>query len=235
MMYALLAPYYDALVGDEEATKAWVELIEKHIPKGKILELACGSGEITIALAQKGYQLKATDISAEMIQEAKLKTGSDQIVWDVMDMCQIEDDDTYDGILCLCDSFNYILKEEDVHRMFAGVASHLKEDGVFIVDMHSLDRLAEFAEEYNEAGLLMGHEYQWSIQSEDDCIYQNFSFYDEEGKCALEQHIQRVYDPKWVGEALAEYGFTYEIVTDFVQEGICEGEKYFYICRKVKK
>ena len=54
MMYEKLAEFYDALVKDEEATKAWVDLIESYLPKGKIMELACGSGEITIALAKDG-------------------------------------------------------------------------------------------------------------------------------------------------------------------------------------
>ena len=36
MMYEKLAEFYDALVKDEEATKAWVDLIESYLPKGKI-------------------------------------------------------------------------------------------------------------------------------------------------------------------------------------------------------
>ena len=234
MMYDYLAPYYDALVADEEATKAWVSLIEDYIPKGDLMELACGSGEITIMLANHGYQVYASDLSSEMVEQAKQKAGSEKVTWRVMDMSHIEDERQYDGIVCLCDSFNYLLNEEAVHSMFQGVHAHLKENGVFIVDMHSLDRISEFEEEYNEAGKLFGHEYQWSIQSEDDLIYQNFSFYDEDGRCTLEQHIQRVYDPMWILETLESYGFECEILTDFELEGIQPGEKYFFICRKVK-
>ena len=50
MMYGTLAHYYDALVKDEDASMAWVAFIEQHVKKGKVLELACGSGEITIAV-----------------------------------------------------------------------------------------------------------------------------------------------------------------------------------------
>ena len=49
MMYGTLAQFYDALVKDEEATQAWVSLIEEYVNGKEVLELACGSGEITIA------------------------------------------------------------------------------------------------------------------------------------------------------------------------------------------
>lgn len=232
MMYQALARYYDALVKDDEATQAWVSLIQAHMPLGSIMELACGSGEITIRLAKEGYQVAASDISEDMILEAKKKEGSDQVSWSVMDMSRFEDDHMYDGILCLCDSFNYLLEDAQVNEMLKQVYAHLNPNGVFIMDMHSLDRLYEFEEEYNEAGRIMDHEYQWTIYAVEDRIYQNFAFYDEEGRVTLEQHIQRVYDPMDIAQRLKQLGFQVEILTDFDQSGITEGEKQFFICRK---
>ena len=60
MMYELLAHVYDALVKDDEATACWVELVKAHIRGTELLELACGSGEITIALAHKLKQIYAS-------------------------------------------------------------------------------------------------------------------------------------------------------------------------------
>ena len=47
-MYQILAKYYDALVKDEEATKAWADFVESHATFNTVLEYACGSGEITL-------------------------------------------------------------------------------------------------------------------------------------------------------------------------------------------
>ena len=232
MMYEALAKVYDALVKDDEATTAWVTLIETHMPKGEVLELACGSGEITLALAEQGYHMTATDISKDMLEEAKAKDSQHEVVWRVMDMSDIQDDKQYDGILCLCDSFNYLLEEEQIQAMLDGVMAHLKEGGVFIVDMHSMDRLEEFEEEYNEAGKILGQEYQWTIYAQDDRIYQNFAFYDANGRITLEQHIQRVYEPAWILAQLKQRHFDVEVVTDFTLPGIHSGEKQFYICKK---
>ena len=132
MMYELLAHVYDALVKDDEATACWVELIKAHIRGTELLELACGSGEITIALAQEGYHVDASDLSAAMIEEAKKKDGSEQVSWSVMDMCDLHTDKSYDGILCLCDSFNYLLKDEQVRALFQGAYRHLRDNGVFL-------------------------------------------------------------------------------------------------------
>ena len=116
MMYGTLAHYYDALVKDEDASMAWVAFIEQHVKKGKVLELACGSGEITIALAKKGYEMHASDLSAEMIKVAKQKPSADIVEWNVMDMRNMAMQECYDGILCLCDSFNYLLKNSEVEN-----------------------------------------------------------------------------------------------------------------------
>lgn len=236
MMYETLARYYDALVKDDEATAAWVKLIEERILKGRILELACGSGEITIQLASDGYEMHASDLSADMIQAAKAKPGSELVEWQVMDMCHFTIDECYDGILCLCDSFNYILHFEQVKQLFQDVYAHLKDEGYFIMDMHSFDRLEEFQEEYNEIGQIEEDvQVQWTIVSDEDRIYQNFAFYMPDGTVTLEQHTQRVYDPVMIKELLEDTGFETTVYTDFDTPGICAGEKQFFICRKVKK
>ena len=92
MMYELLAHVYDALVKDDEATACWVELVKAHIRGTELLELACGSGEITIALAQEGYHVDASDLSAAMIEEAKKKRGSERVSWCVSAMCDLHTD-----------------------------------------------------------------------------------------------------------------------------------------------
>lgn len=234
LMYHTLAPYYDALVKDEEATLAWVDLIEANCPKKHVAELACGSGEITIELARRGYDVHASDLSGEMVAQAKMKEGSEKVHWSVMDMCEMPEDKKYDGIFCLCDSFNYVLKKELIVGMFHRIYNALNEEGVYIFDMHSQDRIEEFEEEFCEAGYIGETAYEWSIKSEDDLIYQNFAFYIEEGRPVLEQHIQRVYKPEWVMEELNKIGFEIEVLTDFIHEGIVPGEKQFFICRKGK-
>lgn len=235
MMYEALAAFYDALVKDGEATKRWVDFVNAHHKGKKLLEVACGSGEITLALAAAGYDVSALDLSRNMLRRAQDKAGSEHITWRHGDMRDLSSWPLFDGILCFCDSLNYLLNKADVHTFFVQAYTHLHASGVLLFDMHSQDRLSEFEEEYCEAGMVHGTPYEWTIQTQEDRIYHNFAFYDADARVTLEQHIQRVYDPKWIQSELEQLGFQVSVYTDFTQKGIHSGEKYFYVAIKQEK
>lgn len=233
-MYEKLATYYDALVKDEKATAAWTSFVKQHAFGNAFLEVACGSGEITLALAKEGYHMSAGDISEAMLKCARLKQGSEAVAWHVLDMRHLDAFSTYDSILCFCDSVNYLIDLDDWRLFFQQAYAHLKDNGVLLFDMHAVDRLTEFQEEYCEAGYIDHTAYEWTVTAEDDCIYHNFVFYDEANQPILEQHIQRVVSADWVSQCLREIGFQTKVFTDFDQPGIQSGEKYFYVCKKVR-
>ena len=97
MIYDQLARYYDALVGDDEACRMWEEFVKKHVKPCKMLELACGSGEITNALYQDGYDILATDISEAMINELNKKYP--YIKTQILDMNNFKMDEKYDSVI----------------------------------------------------------------------------------------------------------------------------------------
>lgn len=230
-MYQVLAQFYDALVADEKATQDWVHFIESHASFKTILEYACGSGEITLALAKLGYQIKASDLSSDMVEMAKKKKHADQVEFFVHNMVE-KLEEKADLVLCLCDSMNYVIEEDDFKQVLFNAYSNLNENGTFIFDVHSLDRLEEFENEFYEEGMINKCGYEWSIETQQDYIYQNFVFFDESAHPTFEQHIQRVYDPYQIKAWCEQLGFSVEMYTDFIHEGICEGEKYFYVCRR---
>lgn len=229
--YELLARYYDALIGDPVATVRWVRWVESFQPRKRFLELACGSGEITRLLA--GYHdVDALDLSPHMISIAKNKDTEQKINFQVGDMRDLSGYEKYDAIGCFCDSINYILDPAEMEALFRDVAEHLNEGGLFFFDMHTPDRLSEFEEEYVETGQFHDStQMQWTIASEDDFLFQDFIFYTPAGTFQ-EHHLQKVYDPKWIIEALQKYFSILSIKTDLSLEGMRSGEKYFFVCQK---
>ncbi|MFV0381783.1 MAG: class I SAM-dependent DNA methyltransferase [Breznakia sp.] len=232
MIYDQLSSMYDALVKDDEATQAYVDFVERYRIGSSFLELACGSGELSIALAKLGYVVDASDISEAMLHQAAQKQGSELLNFFTLDMRNVPSDKAYDHMLCFCDSMNY-LEPEELLLMFQSVYHALHEKGVFMFDMHSRDRLDEFSEEFYEAGVIENQEYTWSIYSDENRLYHNFVFYDAYANATYEQHMQYVFAHEAIQKLLQEVGFEVEVYTDFTKQGIHPGEKYFYVARKV--
>lgn len=233
MIYHDLADYYDDLVKDEEATMRWADLTENVLGKQrkKILELACGSAEISLELSLRGYSVLATDLSQDMLNKAKAKNKAENLRFEPLNMISFDLNERFDAVLCYCDSINYLSDLSEVKSMFHSVRKHLNEGGIFIFDMHTPDRLQEFNEEFIEEGMIDDVPYQWTIVTQDDQIHHHFAFW-KDGKVMQEFHVQHVFDLDEVLKLLHEEGFITEVIVDFEQDQNAPGEKYFIIGRQ---
>lgn len=236
----ILSHYYDALVGDLDASAQWVKWVEGYNPGPRFLELACGSGAITSLLAQN-HEVQALDLSASMLEEAKKRDENGQISFIQGDMRSLEGLGVFDAIGCFCDSFNYLINPEEIEAFFQSVADHLRKGGYFFFDSHGLDRLEEFKADrddygYEEEGTFEdGTQVEWRIRSEDDFIVQDFAFYLPNQPVVLEHHVQRVYSLEFLQAALQKAGFeVLDILGDFGEEPLEICEKYFIACQKIK-
>lgn len=214
--YATLAAYYDELLQDEAALENWYQYISKYVKGKDVLELASGSGVMAKILKEHGYNVIASDLSKDMKEAAKKNFDGEYLI---MNMVNFELDQKFDLILCICDSMNYLQDEEEMTAMFKNVRAHLKEDGVFIFDMHHIARIDEFAEEYIEEGFVHNVPYQWTIASDEvtNNLYEHFVFYEEDG-IIQEHHVQHVFDAQKTKELLAECGFKATLVEDFIED-----------------
>lgn len=235
--YHALASYYDLLINEEEAQEEYLRFTLEHSKGKDYLELACGSGTLASLLYHHSpeFKIKASDLSQDMIMVAKEQYADLPIDFYVMDMCELNEQESYDTITCFCDSLNYVTELERIEKLFKGAYKALRAGGVFLFDAHSLDRLEEFKEEYDESMTLDELEYTWHIVSKEDFIYQTLRVWDDSIVPTYffeEHHVQRVYDPNCLKELLEKTGFKVQIYTDFNIEGIASGEKQFFVCHK---
>ena len=163
---------------------------KNNISGNKILELASGSGEITNILYKYGYDILASDLSLSMLK--RLNDKYPYIKTKQIDMIKFSCENKYDGIICYCDSINYLNSLDECKNMFISVYNALKNDGTFIFDMHTEDRLIEFKDEFIEEGYINDVPYQWTINTIDDEIHHHFVFYTKE-KILQEHHVQKVF------------------------------------------
>lgn len=143
-MYQEFAKVYDEFMQTIPYT-VWADYIEQiwkaHEAKPHlILDLACGTGSLTLELAKRGYDMIGADISPEMLEIAqdKARTKQKDILYLMQDMREFELYGTVDSILCTCDSLNYILEEDELLQTFQLVENYLDPDGLFIFDINTV-------------------------------------------------------------------------------------------------
>lgn len=134
--YKEFAFIYDDLINDVDYDK-WTSFILSNIPQNstKILEAACGTGNITSHLADEYLNITAFDISEEMLVKAyeKLRRYRNVNLLN-QDMVKFNINQSFDGCICCCDGVNY-LDEDSVKLFFEKVFKHLKKNGKFIFDI----------------------------------------------------------------------------------------------------
>ncbi len=142
------AQRYDLFEGDIAAgdfLDFYVRQIERY--GAPVLELACGSGRLTIPLTEKGFDLKGLDISDEMLALAKEKAERRNIKLDIEkgDMTDFDLGKKFKLIFVPAQSLSHLYTLEQIEKCFACVKEHLTDDGRFLIELFnpSLEILLE--------------------------------------------------------------------------------------------
>ncbi|MFJ7826718.1 class I SAM-dependent methyltransferase [Psychrobacillus sp. NPDC096623] len=101
---------------------------------GPIIDLACGTGRMTIPLAQKGFELIGVDLHAGMLERAKKKVNdlNEQIEWLQQDCTVLQLDQKSPFIFMVGNSFQHFHSNEQQNLVLRSINNHLEKDGIFI-------------------------------------------------------------------------------------------------------
>lgn len=141
--YGDFSYYYDLLTENVnyEARCEYIcsLLAENGIGKGILLDLACGTGTLSVLLSKRGFDVVGTDASEDMLtkaQEKKYEEAPDAIF-----LCQkMEELDlfgTINAAVCTLDSINHVTEEVKVREIFRRVSLFMEDGGIFIFDVNT--------------------------------------------------------------------------------------------------
>jgi SAM-dependent methyltransferase len=118
---------------------------------GPILELACGTGRVTIPLAQAGFDVTGIDISRSMLNRARTKAeeAGVSVKWLETDCRDFSLTQRYRLVLFPFNSLAHLHDIESIEKCFACVRAHLAPAGRFLIDIFNprLDILLRDASE----------------------------------------------------------------------------------------
>ena len=131
-------------------------IIRRWCPKASILlDLACGTGTLSIELARLGYDVVGTDASEQMLSEAmqnkaralygedfEREEPSDPSIERLLFLCQpmqqLDMYGTIDAAVCALDSLNHITDLAVVQKVFDRVSLFMNPGAVFVFDVNSV-------------------------------------------------------------------------------------------------
>ena len=114
---------------------------------GRVLELGCGTGRITLELAEAGIDVAGVDLSVPMLQvlqrkaAARLSAGNGfrAPLLAAMDMARPGLAGPFSAVICPFSAFTYLLQDNDRQAALAFVASVLAPGGRFAMDVFISD------------------------------------------------------------------------------------------------
>jgi len=104
---------------------------------GRILDLACGSGRLTIPLAQAGLDVLGTDLSSAMLERARMRAGAHAVEPGFVQLDMRDFDlggQTFDTIIVTMNSVLHLHSLDDFKGFFGSVGRHLAPSGRLVFD-----------------------------------------------------------------------------------------------------
>ena len=149
--FELIGPYYDRLMS-AVPYGMWADYVERllarfdarpHVGSGdptyRVLDLACGTGKVGAELARRGYQAFGVDLSESMVRIAARESRLPAAVQDARALGLRPG--SFDLVVSLYDSLNYVLEPEGLLAAFRSVREALAPQGLFIFDLNTIRAL----------------------------------------------------------------------------------------------
>lgn len=137
--YAALVRYYDAETQDkEDDLQAYNALVRRF--GGPVLDVGCGTGRVSFALAKQAVDITGIDLSETMLSRARTRAeqeeiGQGKIEWRQEDITSLSLDQRFGLAIFAYNGFMHLLSQEKQVAALGQIAQHLKPGGGVVIDI----------------------------------------------------------------------------------------------------
>ena len=243
--FTVLAEYYDRLNGaDYKAYADYVKRVFEKYGSGKeslVLDLGCGTGSLTLALAELGYDMIGADISPDMLMVATERAydAEKSILFLMQDMRSFELYGTVQGVVSALDGIGYLTERDDVIKCFKLIRNYLEPGALFLFDVNSEYRFREVLSKRDffleDDGVCLG----WHSELDEETgmcdLFLTLFIKEEDGRYVRrdETQTEKLWTDEELAEMLCESGLEkVAVFSGFDMKAPTEtDEKRFYVAR----
>lgn len=265
--YQFFAEVYDEIMGEtsdyERFAPYLLQLMEQagiqpheHAPREKrtprrenapmrVLDIACGTGKVSIPLAERGFEVVGIDISQEMVNAARKQAAAAGVnaLFLAEDMRDFTLPEPVGLAYSFGDSINYLMGIDDVVQAFQSIAAALTDDGVFIFDLITEHHILQYFSGKTYTGQHRHIKYIWDNEYDTAtrvCISTMTFQVPHPGSGEIQEfkevHYQKIYPVEEVVDALTRAGFELRgACEEFTLKAVTKDtDRAFLVARKKK-
>ena len=226
MSYADFALFYDRLTENidyEALAEMYAGLLYRCGAKsGELLDLACGTGSLSVPLSNRGFTVTAADISQEMLTAASAKSA--EIHWLCCDMTELPFSGRFNAVICALDSLNHLPDLPAIQQTFDGIYRSLKAGGVFAADLNTpykhREVLGNNAYTFDYDGLYCGWQNELDGTDPLNRVDMFLDFFEENGDGSYTRYSDSVSEiapePERIAQMLEKSGFKSIEISEYI-------------------
>lgn len=201
-----------------------------------LLDLACGTGTMSLLFKEKGYRVIGVDLSSEMLSIAdnKAKGAIPFIRSEIQNFSLTE---PVDACICCLDSINHLNSIKDVKKTFECIYNALNENGILIFDVNTVYKhrniLADNSFVFDEENYFLSWDNEqiddYSIKIMLDFFVYNGKNYDRYS----EEFIETAFETEALSAALEPYFEILGIYDDLsMDKPKTDSERLYFVCKR---